>query len=198
MAGTASETLALTLYDIGAVKMGRFTLHSGKVSPIYIDLRLLVSFPRALQEVAEAYATVLSGLTFDVLAAYPYAALPIGTAIALHSGWSLIYPRKETKNYGTSRRVEGHWEAGQRAVIIEDLITTGDSILQAVASLEAVGVQVQEAVVLIDRQQGGHKNLEAQGYRLHAVLTMRQLLGFLEDHGRINARQRAEVLDELG
>lgn len=198
MTGTASETLALTLYDIGAVKMGRFTLHSGKVSPIYIDLRLLVSFPKALQQVAEAYATVLSGLTFDVLAAYPYAALPIGTAIALHSGWPLIYPRKATKNYGTGKQVEGRWEAGQRAVVIEDLITSGDSILQAVASLEAVGVQVQEAVVLIDRQQGGRKNLEAQGYRLHAVLTMTQLLGFLEDNGRINARQRAEVLDELG
>jgi uridine monophosphate synthetase len=197
MTSTPLQTLALTLYDIGAVKMGRFTLHSGKISPIYIDLRLLVSFPKALQEVAEAYAGVLSGLTFDVLAAYPYAALPIGTAIALHSGWPLIYPRKTAKSYGTGKQVEGRWEVGQKAVVIEDLITSGDSILQAVASLKAAGLQVQEAVVLIDRQQGGRENLEVQGYRLHAVLTISHLLGFLEHHGRISARQRAEVLDDL-
>ena len=197
MSSTSLQTLALTLYDIGAVKMGRFTLHSGKVSPIYIDLRLLVSYPKALQQVAEAYTSVLSGLTFDILAAYPYAALPIGTAIALHSDRPLIYPRKTAKSYGTGKQVEGRWEVGQRAVVIEDLITSGDSILQAIASLKAAGLQVQEAVVLIDRQQGGRKNLEAQGYRLHAVLTISQLLGFLEHHGRISARQRSEVLDQL-
>lgn len=191
------QSLALTLYDIGAVKMGRFTLHSGKVSPIYIDLRLLVSYPQALQQVAEAYTVVLNDLAFDLLAAYPYAALPIGTAIALHSGWPLVYPRKTTKQYGTSRQVEGAWEEGQTAVVIEDLITTGDSILQAIASLNAVGLHVEDAVVLIDRQQGGRQTLVDQGYNLHAVLTINQLLTILEQQGRIDARQRAAVLENL-
>lgn len=191
------QSLVLILYDIGAVKMGRFTLHSGKISPIYIDLRLLVSHPRALQQVAEAYASVLDDLRFDVLAAYPYAALPIGTAIALHSGWPLVYPRKTTKSYGTGRQVEGAWEEGQTAVVIEDLITSGDSILQAINALNGVGLQVEDAVVLIDRQQGGRQALNEKGYNLHAVLTIDRLLTILEEQGRIDAGQRAEVLEGL-
>ncbi len=191
------EMMAVTLYDVGAIRLGRFTLHSGIVSPIYIDLRLLVSYPRALQEVAVAYAALLEALSFDILAAYPYAALPIGTAIALHSGWPLVYPRKTAKEYGTGKQVEGSWEVGQTAVVIEDLITTGDSILRAIASLKAVGLQVHDAVVLIDREQGGRDALAAQGYRLHSVVTISRLLAILEQHGRINAAQRVEVLDSL-
>lgn len=197
MSSEQLEALALTLYDIGAVKMGRFTLHSGKISPIYLDLRLLVSYPQALHQVAEAYMLPLEGLSFDILAAYPYAALPIGTAIALHSGWPLIYPRKTAKRYGTGKQVEGTWQVGQTAVVIEDLITSGDSILQAIASLKAVGLQVRDAVVLIDRQQGGRRSLKAQGYDVHAVLTITHLLNTLEQHKRITARQRAGVLDAL-
>lgn len=191
------HSLALTLYDIGAVKMGRFTLHSGKTSPIYIDLRLLVSYPRALQQVAEAYTSLLDDLHFDLLAAYPYAALPIGTAIALHTGRALVYPRKTTKEYGTGRQVEGAWEEGQTAVVIEDLITSGDSILQAIASLNGVGLRVKDAVVLIDRQQGGRQTLAEKGYELHAVLTIERVLTILEEQGRIDARQRADVLEAL-
>jgi len=191
------EPLALTLYDIGAIKMGRFTLHSGKVSPIYLDLRLLVSYPRALKQVAEAYAALLNRLSFDILAAYPYAALPIGTAIALHSGWPLVYPRKTAKQYGTGKQVEGAWDVGQTAVVIEDLVTSGDSILQAIASLKAAGLQVSDAVVLIDREQGGRQTLLSEGYQLHAVATISRLLAILEQRERISARQRADVLAGL-
>jgi orotate phosphoribosyltransferase len=189
--------LALTLYDIGAIKLGRFTLHSGKVSPIYIDLRLLVSFPAALREVAAAYQPLLAACSYDVLAAYPYAALPIGTAISLAMDVPLIYPRKTAKQYGTGKQVEGRWEVGQTAVVIEDLITSGDSILQAIASLKAAGLQVRDAVVLIDREQGGIDTLQEQGYQVHAVITLERLLAFLEQAGRISARQRAEVLGGL-
>ena len=83
MAHVDIESLAIALYDINAVRLGQFKLHSGRYSPIYIDLRLLVSYPHVLKQVAKAYQPILEQLTFDVLAAYPYAALPIGTAIAL-------------------------------------------------------------------------------------------------------------------
>lgn len=190
--------LAVSLYEIGAVRLGRFTLHSGHVSPIYIDLRLLVSFPAVLRQVALAYSRLLPDLQFDILAAYPYAALPIGTAIALETGIPLIYPRKTAKQYGTGKQVEGRWEVGQTALVVEDLITSGDSILQAIASLEAAGLQVRDALVLIDREQGGRAVLREQGYELHAVLTLRQLLGVLESEGHISANQQAEVLADLG
>lgn len=169
-------SLAQTLAAIGAVQSGDFVLHSGQRSPVYLDLRLLVSFPAALRQVAQAYAQILQTLSFDLLAAYPYAALPIGTAIALETNIPLIYPRKELKAYGTGKRIEGQWQPGQCAVLIEDLITSGDSILQAMDTLHAAGLLVQDVVVLIDREQGGRAALQARGYELHAVMTLTQLM----------------------
>lgn len=189
--------LAIALHEIGAVRLGHFTLHSGRISPIYIDLRLLVSFPEALRRVARAYAALLASLRCDVLAAVPYAGLPIGTAVALETGIPLIYPRKDVKGYGTGKGVEGRWEAGQTAVVVEDLVTSGDSILQAIAALQGVDLQVRDAVVLIDREQGGRAALEAQGYTLHAVMTLRQLLRILEGAGRISSQEHRTVLDAL-
>ena len=190
--------LAVTLHEIGAVRLGRFTLHSGRISPIYIDLRLLVSFPGALRQVAQAYAALLGGLRFDILAAYPYAALPIGTALALETGIPLIYPRKDAKGYGTGKQVEGIWQEGQTALVVEDLITSGDSILQAIASLQDAGLQVRDAVVLIDREQGGRELLRQQGYDVHAVMTLGKLLAILEQERRISGQERMDVLSALG
>lgn len=192
-----NDALAAALYDIGAVRLGKFKLHSGRKSPIYIDLRLLVSYPEVLRQVAASYEPVLAHLQFDLLAAYPYAALPIGVAISLASGRPLIYPRKTAKEYGTGKLVEGSWEVGQKAVIIEDLITSGDSILQAVSAVKAAGLVVTDAVVLIDRQEGGRQELADLGYRLHAVMTLTWLLGSLERQERISAGRRANVLRAL-
>ena len=110
------------------------------------------------------------------LAAVPYAALTIGTAVALATDSSLIYPRKEVKAYGTGQAVEGVFAPGDRVVVIEDLVTSGGSVLKAIETLEAAGLVVQDVAVLIDRQQGGPEALAAAGYRLHAVLTMTQIL----------------------
>lgn len=191
------EALAATLFDIGAVRFGRFTLHSGKISPIYLDLRLLISSPDALRQAATAYAHLLAGLAYDLLAAIPYAGLPIGVALSLSLNRPLIFPRKAAKSYGAGRSIEGKWDIGQQAVIIEDLVTSGESILEGIAILKAAGLQVRDAVVLIDRQQGGREALAAQGYQLHAVMTISQLLGSLEEQGRINPDQRWRVLQEL-
>jgi orotate phosphoribosyltransferase len=196
--GEQLAALAVTLHKIGAVRLGRFTLHSGRISPIYIDLRLLVSFPQALRQVAQAYAALLDGLRFDILAAYPYAALPIGTALALETGIPLIYPRKDAKGYGTGKQVEGVWQEGQIALVVEDLITSGDSILQAISSLRSAGLQVRDALVLIDREQGGRELLRQQGYELHAVMTLGGLLAILEREGRISGQERVDVLSALG
>ncbi len=101
--------LALTLHDIGAIQFGRFRLHSGRESRIYIDLRVLVSFPDALRQATAAYRTVLDGLPFDLLVATPLAGLPIGTALCLDMDRPLIYPRKTAKSYGTGKNIEGRY-----------------------------------------------------------------------------------------
>ena len=192
------ETLVLTLHDIGAVQFGRFRLHSGKESRIYIDLRLLVSFPAALRQATAAYAGVLAALDYDLLAATPLAGLPIGTALCLHLDKPLIYPRKTAKSYGTGKNIEGRWSIGQTVVVIDDLITSGDSVLETVASVKAAGLHVRDAVVLIDREQGGREMLAKQGYHVQPVMTLRQLLEHLVAHGRLSRPQRDEVLMSLG
>jgi uridine monophosphate synthetase len=194
---TPTEALVLTLFDIGAVQFGRFRLHSGKESRIYIDLRVLVSFPHALRQVTSAYRKLLEQLEFDLLAATPLAGLPLGTALCLDLNLPMIYPRKTAKSYGTGKNIEGKWHIGQTAVIIDDLITSGDSILETIAALKAAGLRVLDAVVLIDREQGGRALLHQQGYELHAVLTLPRLLDILVDHGRLSDRQRGEVIASL-
>lgn len=201
--GHMSETLppleqfALTLFDIGAVQLGKFKLHSGRKSRIYLDLRLLVSHPQALREAVAAYRTVLDGLTFDLLAATPLAGLPLGTALCLDMDKPLIYPRKTAKSYGTGKEIEGVWQVGQTAVVVDDLITSGDSILQAIVALKAVGLQVQHAVVLIDREQGGIQTMQEEGYTLHAAMKISHLLAILEKHERITSKERAKVIESL-
>jgi len=189
--------LALTLFDIGAVQLGKFRLHSGRKSRIYLDLRVLVSYPDALRQVTAAYRTVLESLQFDILAATPLAGLPLGTAIALDMNRPLIYPRKTAKSYGTGKSIEGRWEVGQTAVVVDDLVTSGDSILQAIIPLKVAGLRVQDAVVLIDREQGGARALQEEGYHLHTVITLSWLLDILEEQGRITARQHAKVRESL-
>ena len=195
---TIIESLALTLHDIGAIQFGRFRLHSGRESRIYIDLRVLVSFPYALRQATAAYRTVLDGLAFDLLVATPLAGLPIGTALCLDTDKPLIYPRKTAKSYGTGKNIEGRYAIGQTAVVVDDLITSGDSILEAIATVKAAGLKVHDAVVLIDREQGGRAMLEEQGYRLHAVVAVRDLLATLHEHGRLSRYQHDEVLASLG
>ncbi len=191
------ESLCVTLYDIGAIKLGRFKLHSGKKSRIYLDLRVLVSFPDALREATAAYRTLLDRIKYDVLVATPLAGLPIGTALCLETNKPLIYPRKTAKSYGTGKEIEGVWKVGQRAVVVDDLVTSGDSVLEAIAAVKAAGLHVKDAVVLIDREQGGVKTMKTQGYKLHAVMTLSQLLSVLVEQDRITAKLHAKVVKSL-
>lgn len=186
-------SLADRLLDAGCIKFGQFRLKSGLISPIYIDLRLLTGDPELLSQVAAAYLPVLEGLRFERLAALPYAALPIGTAISLQGGWPLVYPRKEAKSYGTRAEVEGLYEPGEKVVVIDDLATTGGSKFEAIEKLTQAGLQVEDVVVLVDRQSGASQALSAAGYTLQAVFTLSQLL----DHWERTARVPAQQIDDV-
>ena len=189
----ALRPLILRLHDLGAVKFGQFTLASGRTSPIYIDLRLLVSDAGALRLAAQAYVDRLQGLTYDRLAGVPYGALPIATVIGQLLGQPVVYPRKEVKQHGLGRAIEGGYAAGERAVIIEDLITSGGSVLEAAETLRGAGLQVSDAVVLIDREQGGVANLAAAGITAHAVMRLGEILTVLTAAERITGEEAATV-----
>lgn len=186
--------VARALLDAGCVKFGAFTLKSGDTSPIYLDLRRLVSHPATMRAVAKAYAARLAGLTFDRLAGLPYAALPIATAISLELERPLIYPRRETKDYGTRAAIEGDFRPGETAVVIDDLATTGGTKLEAIEKLTAAGLTVRDIVVLVDREQGAARSLAEAGYTMHAVATLSELLGEWLRLGAMTETQYAEVV----
>lgn len=185
----AHDRLIKQLFEVGAVQFGEFTLASGKTSPIYVDVRRLMASPELLREAAQAYARLLAPLEYDLVAGVPYGALTIGTAVSLEVSKPLIYPRKEVKDYGTKRQVEGQFSAGQTVAVIEDLITSGGSVLKAAQQLQGERLHVQDLLVLIDREQGGKGVLEQAGYHLHAVLTMTDLLTSLHAQGLIDGQQ---------
>jgi uridine monophosphate synthetase len=180
------------------VQFGDFVLHSGAHSPVYVDLRRLASYPVALQEAAQHYASLLERLAYDRLAAIPYAAMPIGTAVSLLTGDPMIYPRREAKAYGTRRQIEGEFREGERIVLLDDLISSGGSKLEALAPLLEAGLVCSDVVVLINREQGGAEDLARHGYRLHAAVTLRQLVAALEEDGKVSAADAARVREYLG
>ena len=192
-AAEAKLSLADALLEAGCVRFGEFTLKSGLKSPVYLDLRQLVTYPRLLGKVAEAYAAILSNLHFDRLAALPYAALPIGAAVSLSGNWPLIYPRKEVKEYGTRAEIEGFFQPGEQVVIVDDLTTTGGSKFEAIEKLTAAGLKVKDVVVLIDRQSGAKEALAQAGLALHAVFTLGEMLDGWEASGRLPLAQISAV-----
>ncbi len=191
------EELAQRLQALGAIQFGTFRLKDGSTSPVYLDLRLLVSDPSLLWQAAQAYASLLARLDFDRLAAVPYAGLPIGTAVALATGRPLLYPRREAKGYGTGQEIEGRYRAGETVVLLDDVISSGASKLEAIRKLEAAGLKICDVVVLIDRQGTGRAELAAAGYRLHAVATLRELVAALAASGSIRQEQAAAVVAYL-
>lgn len=193
MITSSARALALATHDIGAFKFGQFTLKSGIASPFYIDLRLLISHPEALALSGAALAQVIAGVEYDRLAAIPYAGLPIGTALALAVKRPLIYPRKDKKDHGLGKQIEGEFKAGERALVVDDLITKGDAKLEAIAPLREAGLIVSDVAVLIDRQSGGTQTLAAAGIAVHPVLRLSELLDILEESGKLAHSVRQSI-----
>lgn len=194
----ASE-LILALHEIGAFRFGDFVLKDGRHSPFYVDLRLLVSHPAVLAQAAHELLRCSAGIPYDRIAGIPYAGLPLAIAMSLESGKPLVYPRKEAKAYGTKRQVEGELAPGDRALVVDDVITTGGAKIEAVEPLRQAGLVVEDIIVLVDRQQKADAMLAEHGLRLHRVVSIGDALNRLESAGRITpdeARRARQFLDE--
>lgn len=190
------EQLALELHGINAVKFGEFTYASGIVAPIYVDLRLLISYPKVMKMVAKIYAQKLASIKYDRLAGVAYAALPIAGAVSLEMERPWIFMRKEgvKKGYGLKKALEGEYEAGETVAMIEDLATTGGSLIKAIDGIAGEGLIIKDAVVLLDYGKGGTENLAEKGVTLHAFMTMHELVDIMFDLGKIDKAMHAKSI----
>lgn len=171
----------LECYKLGIIKFGQFTLKSGIESPFYVDLRPLASDPKILKHLANYLLEMLPLDNFDLICGVPYAALPMATAMSLESYIPLIIKRKEAKAYGTKKIIEGIYKKGQNCLLVEDVITSGKSLLETIPEIENEGITVSDIVVVLDRQQGGKEILEEKGYRVHTLFNITEVCQMLSE-----------------
>lgn len=187
------NNLIMRLHEIGAIKFGSFVLKSGITSPIYIDLRKIISYPDLLQKMAESYWQKMQQCSYEHVCGVPYTALPIATTVGVAHNKSMVMRRKEAKDHGTKQMIEGAYKKGDVCIVLEDLITSGASIFETITDLEQAGLTVKDAVVFLDRQQGGTKNVTKKGYHVHAICTMDHMLDILLDNHAIDKRVWADT-----
>ncbi len=187
--------LSEALFRAGIVRFGEFTLKDGRLSPFYLDLRRLVSYPETLALVGRVLNAHAADLTYDRIAGLPYAGLPIGVAMSLAGGRPLIYPRKEAKDYGTKKQIEGEFEAGERALVVDDVITSGGAKLEALVPLREAGLVVEDVLVVVDREERGSRVLADAGIRLHSALTVRTLFTHLQASGAVGEQDMRRAID---
>lgn len=187
------EELILELYKIGVIKFGSFTLKSGIISPYYFNLRSVCSYPEVLKKVAKAFSELLSKIEFDTIAGIPYAGIPLATAISLEINKKMIFTRKEAKNYGVGKMIIGDYKKGEKAVIIDDVISDGASKIEAIVPLKKEEIIVKDIAVIVDRGQGGPELMRKQGLNCHYIFDINDVIFILDKHNKITPAQAKEA-----
>jgi orotate phosphoribosyltransferase len=177
------KEFAIFLYKNNIIKFGNFTLASGKNSSYYIDLRLVPSYPHQFRKMIKNLQNLIiekTGLDdFDSLASVPTGGLLVTSALAIEVLKPLIYVRNKPKEYGTTKSIEGKTSAGMKVVMVDDVITTGTSVLNGIKQLQEAEISISDLYVIINRLEGADKILDEVGVQIHQLTDILEITNVL-------------------
>ena len=190
------------LFENKIIQFGDFTLASGKKSSYYVDLRLVPSYPHEFRRMVKHLQNEIIddvGLdNFDSLVSVPTGGLVIASALAIETVKPLIYVRSKPKDYGTSKSIEGKIKEGLKVVMIDDVATTGGSVLNGIKSLQDAKIIVKDAYVIVNRMEGADEALKEQGVTLHSIANVLQITKSLNEQNLIGEDVLQKVEQQIG
>jgi len=191
------KEFAIFLHQNDIIKFGDFTLASGKKSSYYIDLRLVASFPHIFRKMIKNLQKLVSEKTgldnFDSLVSVPTGGLVIGSALAIETVKPLIYVRDKPKDYGTTKSIEGKIFSGMKVTLIDDVITTGNSVINGIKQLKDAGLSISDVYVIINRLEGANNTLELEEVNLYQLTDVLEITKILFQEKLISK----EILDKI-
>ncbi|MCC6033407.1 MAG: orotate phosphoribosyltransferase [Desulfurococcaceae archaeon] len=190
------QELIHELYKVGVVKIGSFVLSSGITSPFYIDMRRIYSYPKIMRLIIDEVSKRVDLTQYDVLVGVATSGVALAAFVAAVTNKPMAYVRLERKDHGTLSQVEGEVE-GRTSLIVDDVATTGDSIIKTYEVLKSAGAVPTGALVVVDREQGAEERVRSLGMRYHYVMTARQLFNTLKNDGLLNGATYEEIMRYL-
>jgi len=177
------KEFAIFLYKNNIIRFGNFTLASGKNSSYYVDLRLIPSYPHQFRKMIKNIQNLIvekTGLdNFECLASVPTGGLVVTSALAIEIVKPLIYVRSKPKEHGTAKSIEGKISAGMKVVMVDDVVTTGTSVLNGINQLREAGLLVSDLYVIINRLEGADKALSDIGVQTHQLTDILEITDIL-------------------
>ena len=195
------KEFATFLYQNDIIKFGDFTLASGKKSSYYVDLRLVPSYPQEFRKMVKYLENKISqdiGLDeFDSIVSVPTGGLVIASALSIETVKPLIYVRNKPKDYGTSKSVEGKIYEGMKVIMIDDVATTGGSVVNAIKILKEINVSIKDAYVIVNRMEGADEALSQMGVKMHSILNILQITETLYGQNFIDKNILQKVKEQI-
>jgi len=184
------KEFAIFLHQNGIIKFGNFTLASGKKSPYYVDLRMIPSYPHEFRKMVrylEKDIVQNIGLDeFDSIVSVPTGGLVIASALAIETVKPLIYVRSKPKDYGTSKLVEGKIHDGMKVLMIDDVATTGGSVVNTIKSLKEANISIKDTYVIVDRMEGAGEAFLELGVKMHSIINILEITESLHKQNLID------------
>ena len=191
-----NEEIADALCKANIISFGSYQLASGKESSIYVNLKMLPSYPDALNLISDKIAEQMGNLGADIIAGSEPGGVPLAVAVSLKTGIPMISVRKPSK-FPRGSNITGNLGNGQKVVLVTDLITNGYNKLRIIENIKKEGGAVENIISVLDKEEGAAESLHNEGVQLHSLITLKSLLEYMRDHSLIEKEKYLKILNEL-